>query len=301
MIYICAQPAIKYFAWQVDVFINSLLNVGVNQQEIHIINSSDKGIDGYFKILENKYPNVLFEYYDDIREYKGYIPSIKQHLLYHHYNKYSYLQHESIFLMDADAILIKPIDFSSLLKDNVWYFSDTNSYLNYDYIASKGDDILNEMLNVAGISEYLVKANNHNAGGAQYLFKKVDKDYWREVVEMSHALYTIVGELSNKKAAQDKEYFPIQIWTAEMWALLWVAWKNGQMTLTPNKLDFCWATDVINRWDETSIFHNAGVTSEMTNLFFKGKYINDFPDLNLKIDESKCSSRYYEIVKQTLT
>jgi hypothetical protein len=300
MKYICAQPAIKYFAWQVDVFINSLLNVGVTQQEIHIINSSDKGIDDYFKILQNKYPNVLFEYYNDTREYKKYIPSIKQHLLYHHYSKHSYLQHEPIFLMDADAILTKPIDFSSLLKDNIWYFSDTNSYLNYDYICSKGDEVLHKMLGIAGISEHVVKSNNENAGGAQYLFKNVAKEYWEEVVYLSHALYEDISNLNYQKQQEDKNYFPLQIWTAEMWALLWVAWKNGQITLTHPLLNFCWATDLIDRWDKTNIFHNAGVTPEMKNLFNKSKYINNFPDLNLDIDKTKCSYNYYNIVKSVL-
>ena len=88
MKYICAQPAIKYFAWQIDVFIYSLINNNVNQKDIHIINAiPENGIDAYFSILKEKYPEVLFEFYVDDRSYKQYQPSIKPHLAYKHYLK----------------------------------------------------------------------------------------------------------------------------------------------------------------------------------------------------------------------
>ena len=300
MIYICAQPAVKYFGWQVDIFINSLVSNNIDQNCIHIICSDNSGVDPYFVKLKNKYPNVIFEYYNDTRDYTHYIPSIKQHLLYKHYKKHSYLENENIFLMDADAILIKPIDFNPLLKDNIWYFSDTNSYLNYDYIQSKGDDIVDTMCNIAGISKDILIANNRNSGGAQYLFKKVNTEYWNEVVRLSHSLYNKITKINELKVKENKEYHPLQIWTAEMWAILWVAWKNGQMTLVPKMLDFCWATDNISRWDKTSIFHNAGVIAPMKDLFYKGAYIDKFPDLNLNITNEKCSWHYYELLKKTL-
>ena len=62
MKYICAQLAIKYFAWQIDVFIHSLLKQGINQKDIHIISGiQHSGIDEYFSILQK---NILIYYSD---------------------------------------------------------------------------------------------------------------------------------------------------------------------------------------------------------------------------------------------
>lgn len=300
MKYICAQPAIQYFAWQIDVMLHSFKKANINLNDVHIICSTNDGIDPHFKKLKNKYTGVLFSFYEDTRKYKGYIPSIKQHLLYKHYLKYPELENEIIFLVDSDICLIKPIDFSNLLNDNIWYLSDTISYIGYDYIKSKGDDILKPMLEIAGINENIVKSMQNASGGAQYLIKNVNAEYWREVVELSHKLYIDISKISNEKKAKNEDYFPIQIWTAEMWALLWVAWKKGIMTAVAKELDFCWATDNISRWNETSIFHNAGVTEDRKELFYKGKYINNMPDLYLNIDNTKCSYNYYEVLKQAL-
>jgi hypothetical protein len=302
MKYICAQPAIKYFAWQIDVFIHSLINNNVNQKDIHIINSiPENGIDNYFSILKEKYSEVLFEFYVDDRSYKQYQPSIKPHLAYKHYLKHPELQKENILLLDSDVSITKPLDFSTMLNDNIWYLSDTSSYLNYDYIKSKGDDVLNKMLEVADISEHVIKSQNNNSGGAQYLIKSVDAIYWKEVEDLSHRLYIELLAMYSRKPPEEAGNYGLQIWTSEMWAMIWVAWKKGIMTLTHPELDFCWATDDIEKWDQTKIFHNAGVTCGCQNMFKKSNYTNKLPDLNLAIDETKCSFNYYNMLKKVLT
>ena len=302
MKYICAQPAIKYFAWQIDVFIHSLLKQDINQKDIHIISGIQHlGIDEYFSILQKKYPNVLFKFYNDTREYYMYQPSIKPHLIYKHYLEHPELQKENIFLMDSDTALIRSIDFSDMLNDNIWYLSDTNSYLNYDYIISRGRNILDKMLEVADISEHVVKNNNNNSGGGHYLIKSIDSIFWKEVEDLSIRLYKEITSMYSTQPPPENGNNQLQIWTAEMWAMIWIAWKRGIMTLTHPNLDFCWANNNIERWDETSIFHNAGVTCGCQNLFKKSNYINKFPDLNLEIDKEKCSFNYYNILKDALT
>lgn len=300
MKYMCAQPATQYFGWQIDVLINSLISNGVFQQDIHVVNAIHGEISPYFNKLKDKYPYVLFEFYDDTRNYKEYIPSIKQHLLYKHYNKYSYLENETILLLDADVAFIKPIDFSPLLNDDIWYLSNTNSYLNYDYILSKGSDVLCTMIEIADIDEQILKNNNKNSGGAQYLIKNAKASYWENVVDLSHRLFKEITELNNKKVKEDPSHHPLQIWTAEMWALLWVAWKNGIKTKVAELMNFCWATDPIEFWNTNLIFHNAGVTNEMEDLFFKGAYIDKLPNKDLNINPKKCSYNYYQLVKKML-
>ena len=55
----------------------------------------------------------------------------------------------------------------------------------------------------------------------------------------------------------------------------------------------------MKRWNETKIMHNAGVTVEDKQLFFKGQYVNRTPfedDLSF-VDKSKCSYKYAQAVK----
>lgn len=301
MKYICAQPATQYFGWQIDVLLYSLRTVGVNLSDVHVLCAIHVNIDPYFDKLMKKYPGVVFSFYEDNREYISYIPSIKQHLLYKHYCAFPEFENETIFLMDADVCFIKPINFEGLLDDNIWYVSDTISYLGYDYLKQKGSDIYNPMFEIANISEDVVKSMNNASGGAQYLYKNVNKEFWRDVVDMSHELYEKISIISNEKKQRDDSYFPIQIWTAEMWAMLWVAWKQGIMTAVHKNLDFCWATDSKSKWMENSIFHNAGVVDESQGLFFKGKYIDDMPELNLEIANDRCSFMYYKVLQQALS
>jgi len=300
MKYICAQPATQYFGWQIDVMLYSFRTVGVKLEDVHIVCAIHGEISPYFDKLMKKYPGVVFSFYEDTRDYKGYIPSIKQHLMHKHYLAFPEFENETIFLIDSDVCLTKPINFDGLLDDKIWYVSDTVSYLGYDYIKSKGDDILKSMLDIAGISKGVVKSMQNASGGAQYLLKNVKASYWKDVVDMSHNLYRDVSVISDKKKQENEDYFPIQIWTCEMWAMLWVAWKNGNMTAVPDNLDFCWATDSISKWSEKSIFHNAGVTSELKDLFFKGAYIDEMPDMDLNISKEKCSYMYYKVLQQAL-
>ena len=43
------------------------------------------------------------------------------------------------------------------------------------------------------------------------------------------------------------------------------------------ELDFCFATDPIEKVKEVKILHNAGVTTNDEDLFFKGRYVTSTP------------------------
>jgi len=300
MKYVCAQPATLYFAWQVDVLVNSLIKNNVKPNDIQVLYSRQGNIIEPIHRLINKYPGVGFFFYKDDRKYKNYIPSIKQHMLHKHYLANPYMENEDIFLVDSDICLTKPLDFTNLLKDDIWYVSDTVSYIGYDYILSKGRDILEPMLEIGGISEDIVKSNQNASGGAQYLYKKVKAEFWEEVVDMSHEIYMKISEISRIKKEADPSYHEIQIWTAEMWAMLWVAWKQGIMTCVSSKLDFTWATDPITYWGKRAIYHNAGATSDKDGMFYKGKYTSEFPPDNLDIKNTRACHYYYQLIKETL-
>tara|TARA_B110000459_G_C16608047_1_gene494624 strand:- start:548 stop:1474 length:927 start_codon:yes stop_codon:yes gene_type:complete len=302
MKYISCQPEIKYFAWQLDVMLFSFENVGINLSDVHILCSiaDDRNNETLcFSYLEKKYPGVVVHRYKDDRPDKTYIPSIKHQLLYKHYDKYPDLKHESVFFHDSDIVFTKNPELEKYESDDIWYLSDTVSYIGYDYILSKGRDTLETMLITAGIEESLVSSNQENSGGAQYIIKNVDAEFWKECRDMGVRIYKMMDVYEKAKARNDPEYHKLQVWTAEMWATIWNAWKHGIQTKVDKGLDFCWATCNISKWDECSIYHNAGVVDSTSGMFYKGQYINVSPfDADLDLDKNRCSILYYKTLKE---
>ena len=68
----------------------------------------------------------------------------------------------------------------------------------------------------------------------------------------------------------------MQAWTASMWAILWELYKRemaGQITIQSHPaMNFCWATDPVERYNHTNILHMSGVTEQQPHLFHKGTY-----------------------------
>lgn len=300
MKYICAQPATQYYGWQIDTMLYSFRTVGVNLEDVHIVCAIHNEIDPYFDKLMRKYSGVVFSFYEDTRHDKSYISSIRPHILKKHFTAFSDLKDEVIFYHDSDIVFTKPLDVSHLLENDISYLSDTISYIGYNYIHSKGEDVLKRMLEVVGIDEEVVKNNENNSGGAQYLLKGIDKYFWYDVENDCTRLYKHLTALNEEKKKQNPNYHELQIWCADMWGVLWNIWKRSKETQVVDEMNFSWATSSVNEWHKNAIYHNAGVTSNDTDMFFKGRYISDLPDLNLDIPNKKCSHNYYKLIQQAL-
>lgn len=303
MKYICAQPSTQYFAWQVDVMLHSFVNVGINLEDVHIVCAIHGGIDPYFDKLMQKYPGVLFSFYEDTRHDKGYISSIRPHILRKHFTAYPSLSEKVVMYHDCDIAFTKPLELpENVYTDNTCYLSDTISYIGHNYIKSKGDEVLDAMCNIVGIDKETLEANENNSGGAQYIVKGIDKYFWHDVENDSTRLFKEITEL-NKQIIPQKEgdYNPLQIWCADMWGVLWNLWKRNKETKVIPELDFSWSVSNKDLWHKHAIYHNAGVTEKNPELFFKGKYINELPDLNLQVDNNTCSYKYYKLIQQALT
>jgi hypothetical protein len=299
MKYVCAQPAVPYYTWQVEVMINNFISHEINPNDIHILCAYYGEIPEDWIKLQDTYKNVKFFFYQDTRGDYSYIPSIYFNLMKQHIKANPQLQYEPLFLHDCDIILTRPIDFSGMLHDKIWYLSNTVGYISTDYVLSKGDDVYLKMCNVIGIDPIIPKIMNSNSGGAQHLVKNTTYEYWDKVEKDSIKLYAHLCEEEPKWQRSD---YPLQKWTAGMWSLLWNAWLFGNETKVDSRLDFCWATDPIVRWDQCSIFHNAGVTGEGKGLFYKGGYISKLPYNEIKqedIDSNFCSSKYVEQLLKT--
>lgn len=301
--YICVQPRVKYYSWQIEVVINNFMKHGVNMNKLEILmainpnddTSNQENVE-LFRKLADRYNFVRFFFYEDTREDKRYIPSIYFNILKQHLKAFPELEKDALFLFDSDTIFTKPLDFSPMLNDDKWYLSDTVSYIGYNYIKSKIQpdyDIYNGMCKIVGINPSIPKLLDSQSGGAQHIVKNTTFEFWDKVEKNSIELYKYFCEIEYKyKKTHDGDY-PIQKWTAGMWSLLWNAWFFEHETVVDKRLDFCWATDPISYWDERSIFHNAGVTCSC-GLFFKGEYTNKLPyNTNLRIKNTNCSYNYY--------
>ena len=306
--YVCAQPRLIYYAWQVEVMINNFIKNGINPNNIDILvawNPNDDTNTPETVEMWNKltayYNTVRFFFYEDTRQKPiKYISSIRPNILKQHFKANPELKDEAIFYHDCDILFTKPIDWSSFLNDDIWYLSDTNSYINSSYILSKGQDVYDKMCEIIGIDSVIPKLMNSNSGGAQYIMKNIDWQYWEKVEKDCEQLYFEITQLNYKKKQEDPSHHELQIWCADMWAVLWNGWLRGNETKVIKEMDFSWATDSEERFNETNIFHNAGVTCSCGGKFYKANYTNSLPyNLDLRIKEGTASYRYYQEIQET--
>jgi len=284
-----------YFRWQILVQYNNLKKFGYDKDIVFVCSYDPKrGVSKELKELESIIGIKIFKYPDN-RKKNIYTSSIRLHVLSQYFSK----NHKNIpyFYIDPDVLFIDYIDFDSMLKDDVWYVSNTASYLNSRYINSKSPKLFDIMCNIVGIDKKKVKDNDKNAGGAQYLLKNInDSNFWHKVEKDAVLLYKIMNQTSNIFHPEH----PIQAWTADMWSLLWNGWLYGNKIKIIPELDFCWATDNISRWEQNKIFHNAGVFNQ-DFLFNKMHFMNKEPfnkDFSY-VDKKYCSSKYVEEIIET--
>jgi len=300
MIYISAQPATIYYAWQVEVYLNNFIENGVLPSDIHVLFLYDGQIPKEIQVLQRNYPYIAFHFYADTRTDKSYIPSIYFNAVKQHIKAYPHLENEVILFHDSDTILAKPINLSyDLLTNKIWYMSDTKSYINYDYIMQKGEDVYQRMLDIVGIDGTIPKIMNSNSGGAQYLIKSAPFAFWNKVEMDSIALYKMFCDTEHLYQKKFDGDYPIQKWTAGMWSFLWNSWYFGFETIISDELDFAWATDRKDWLHNKQFIHNAGVTGDRQDLFFKGNYTNTLPyNQNLEISQEYCSYDYYSWIQK---
>jgi len=306
--YICVQPRLLYYAWQVEVMINNFIKRGINPNNIDILvawnpndlTSTPENIEMWNK-LASHYNYVRFFFYQDTRQQPiHYISSVRPNILKQHFKAHPELEKEAIFYHDCDIVFTKTPDFSKFLTDEIWYLSDTNSYINASYILSKGQDVYDKMCEVIGMNPVIPKLMNDDSGGAQYIMKNVNHEYWEKVERDCETLYKEISELNKKKKEADSNYHELQIWCADMWAVLWNGWLLGNQTKVIEEMNFSWTTDPVSRWDETLIYHNAGATCSCGGQFYKANYRDKLPyGVELRLDKNKNGYNYYLEVQET--
>lgn len=284
------QPAIYRFQWELDVALHNLEKHDMTDV-ILLFTKKDNNVISY---LKNKYPFIEAYEFDDLRDDTSYIPSIKPYLWYRFLKENPEFENEDFFYIDSDVIFREMINFDPFLYDeNVWFGSNCNGYLNYDYIKQchNGEKILNDMSKIIGVNlEDIFKMRN-DCIGAQLIVRKPKAKFWKKVYQDSNKIWHYFEKIDSD----------IQKWTAEMWAQLWNMPLFGIFPNVNDEFDFCWATDDIDNWYSHKIYHNAGVTSDMKDLFFKGQYVDKSPfddDLSF-VSREKCSYFYVQAINES--
>ncbi len=312
LLFVSAQHDVPYFHWQVEVYINNFIDMGVPPENIHVVfslpNGAKKPTRGA-RTLQMKYQNIHF--FPDEREKIHYIPSIKPFLI-SKWLKEDPTRGNLFFLHDSDILLTRIPNFSRLMSGGVNYLSNTIGYIGHDYIKeccrryeekhpslSEGQ-LLDEMSMVIGLHPETIRYNQKNSGGAQYLLKQQNWELWDKIYKDSTNLYDKMLDFQKRYPISPGE---IQFWTAEMWSILWNLWYAGHQTQITKELNFSWATDDIKTYDKCPIFHLAGITDEhKTTKFYKADFINKNPlevlrndiDFFNYVDKNNATSKYIE-------
>ena len=175
---LCAQPASLYYAWQVEVMLQNFVEQGINLNYVDIVCSVNPVTDmSLWSKLTDNYSARFFFYRDDRPSPMYYQSSVRPWILAKHFKKFPGLSNESVFYHDCDMIFSKPIRFDQFEQDGICYGSDVRWYISYNYIIGKGEDVLQNMCEIVGISQDIVKNNELNCIGAQYILKGIDSDF----------------------------------------------------------------------------------------------------------------------------
>jgi len=281
MIFITAQPDIPYFHWQVSLYLYQFSKHNIIDYCYAVFGYENNEPSDYVKNIMITNKNIIA--YKDTRsdKTKKYSPSIRPHLLAKFFKDRPELG-KNVFYHDSDIFFVKLPKFELMLNDNTAYLSDTISYIGYEYLKDCGYrykekhniselDLFNNMCNIINIDPELVKKNQNNSGGAQYLLKNIDYKYWKECEPLSIELYDFFCDYEKKYPIEHH----VQKWCAGMWVELWNYWRRGGKTKIHKELDFSWATGTVSEYNNLNIFHLAGVTKENnSDKFHKGLYTN---------------------------
>jgi hypothetical protein len=159
------------------------------------------------------------------------------------------------------------------------------------------------MSEIVGINKFVLEQNDQHVGGAQYLLKNQEIDVWDKIYHDSNKLYFKLLEFQ-KNYPIDKGH--LQVWTAEMWSLLWNQWLYGYRTKVSESLSFSWASDDVKKYEQKNILHMAGVTEDMKDhKFYKGEFIEEDPIEKLMsdknyfdyIDNQSSTIKYVDIIR----
>lgn len=279
MFYICAQPDETYFHWQIEIMFYNFDRMGISQHS-HALFAIKEKPSIQIKNL-SKYYNV--HWYKDTRtaEEKKYSPGVYPFLVKEFLKEFPE-KGKCLFLHDSDIIFRELPQFHNYLHDDICYLSDTISYIGYNYLSEcskryqkkypqlPDDHLVKEMCKSIEIPLDVIKKNQNSSGGAQYLMKNTNSDFYKRVQDNCLKLHIFLKNYENKYPIDHH----VQSWCASMWGMLWELWKSKKKTKVIKEFDFAWGTSDSKYYTNTKILHMAGVTKKhKKGRFCKGDFV----------------------------
>lgn len=340
---ISAVEDLPRFIWETEIQLNNLrkYQMSENFRLLIFLPAYKTEFDPEWENLNKRYPESKFFFYKDKKNIVtdlivnyNYVPIHRICSLQHHFKEYPFLEKEAILYIDSDVIFTSQPLFEDYIQDDICYLSDTSTYLNAAYLEGKVSDVrpdkkddfiaanpFEKIASLCKIDPSLIRANNNNTGGAQYLLKNVNSEFFDSCIDICllFRMYyqTINQEYFPGDTQTDRENNGIQSWCADMIALQWSLWKRGYETSTPSWMKFAWATDETVVLNNCFILHNAGITDGNTlkvgdivaPAFNKNLYKNSYPYNDIQFLESivnnqtsqkYCTSVYAQEILNTI-
>jgi len=119
--FIQACPSDIYYTWQVNLWLESLKDIGHSDKAISVI-FTPKGRENRdkWKQIEDLYPEAEFHYYtdeDNLNQLLGiYIPVLRPYVLWKHFKAFPELNEKSIFYCDSDILFMKNFNVDQFLE-----------------------------------------------------------------------------------------------------------------------------------------------------------------------------------------
>ena len=304
LVFITVQPSDVYYTWQVNMWLESAREFGYSDKaQILIYNPDNRKLNKEWENLFLRYPESKFFVYDDstLRNLLGvYIPILRPFTLAKHFEKYPELKEKAIFYCDSDIIFTKSLNIEKYIQDDINYLSDTIGYIGTDYLDSKINDVIpfkldaykkrdivEELANISRLSRKDLEDNKQSAGGAQYLLKNIDSEFWMEVFNSTINIRIHLNAVNKQFFFSEDAGF--QSWCADMWGVFHTLLQFKREVKVVKEMNFSHATDDISRLQEVSIYHNAGIDSSCKikrrsdkkdiecPAFYKGEFIDKSP------------------------
>lgn len=312
-IFITVQPYDFYFSWQVETQIVNFRKHGISDRMHVLIWYPEEKVGTnapLWEKIEEKYPEVKFFYYTDSggTDVHLYISMLRPDALMQHFAKYPELRGKTIFYHDCDIIFNYLPDFDRLATDDINWQSNTSSYLDYDYLRRKEQqgkipehEAIQVLADIGKVSVDTIKSYTGKTGGAQYVLKGIDSDFWKDVKQQCYGIrdkFYRGSDIHPRKNTINYKYFSseaegFQSWCADMWAVNFALWNRGKITDITPELDFSWATDSEETYLKKPIYHNAGANGKQPGIFYKGKWILTSPVGKIIIVKQDSASKYY--------
>lgn len=260
MIYLSAQPDRLKFYWQLVAQLHNFKAVGIPLDQVQVLVGCDQGPPSAAMQHLARHSGARVFFYPYVSGgHGGYVPAVRPQLLAQHYAAHKNLKYQYVFYLDSDVIFNRLPQYELLPQDGRWYLSDTRNYLGAQYLLRcGGPQVFMDMCSTVGIDPFSVIEREDQTGGAQYVLHGVDADFWQDVERDCVNLHSLWQRHQRRYAALGQR--PVQWWCADMWAVLWNAWKRRKQTILHDELSFAWGHHPAIHNEQRVMLHLSGVT-----------------------------------------